>query len=212
MSDKRPIRADLGRPETPAETAERKAEASRLHRSRQTVRNLLASLLVCGLAVLVMVLIVPRSDSPRVFDVDYRAVATEAQPGFTQQLATPEVPDSWRSNAAEIRTGADKVTEWYTGFVIYDGDQSTGFVGMSQGLNANDTWALQKLAGRNQTGEITIGGVQWREFDATHLTPENAGNTRYSLIGEVDGSLFVLYGSHEPEQVRLLAERIAADS
>lgn len=209
MSSERPIRADLGRPETPAETAERKAEASRLHRSRQTVRNLLASLLVCGLAVLVLVLIVPRNDSPRVFDVDYRAVAAEAQYDFTQPLVAPEVPESWRSNAAEIRTGADKVTEWYTGFVIYDGDHAQGFVGMSQGLNANDTWALQKLAGRSQTGEITVGGVQWREFDATHLSPEEAGNTRYALIGELDGSLFVVYGSHDPEQVRLLAERIA---
>lgn len=212
MSGERPIRADLGRPETPAETAERKAEASRLHRSRQTVRNLLASLLVCGLAVLVLVLIVPRNDSPRVFDVDYRAVAAEAQHDYTQPLVAPKVPESWRSNAAEIRTGADKVTEWYTGFVIYDGDQAQGFVGMSQGLNANDTWALQKLAGRSQTGEITVGGVQWREFDATHLSPEEAGNTRYALISEIDGSLFVVYGSHDPEQVRLLAERIATAS
>lgn len=205
----RPIRADLGRPETPQETAARKAENSRLHRSRQNLRNLIAALLVCGVVMLVMVLIVPRNDSPREFNVDFHAVAEQAQPGFEQQLATPEMGEQWRANAAEIRTGADEVTEWYIGFVRFDGDKARSYVGMSQGINANETWALQKLPGRSETGQVRLGGVTWREFDATNVSPEEAGNTRYSLIGEVDGSLFVLYGSHDPEDVRALAERVA---
>jgi hypothetical protein len=48
MSDLRPegrVVAELGRPETPAETAARKAESSRLHRQRQTVNNLVYSLI-----------------------------------------------------------------------------------------------------------------------------------------------------------------------
>ena len=38
--------AELGRPETAAETAARKAESSRVYRSSQTTRNLIAALLV----------------------------------------------------------------------------------------------------------------------------------------------------------------------
>ena len=40
------IVAELGRPETPDETAARKAESSRVHRESQNTRNLVAALIV----------------------------------------------------------------------------------------------------------------------------------------------------------------------
>ena len=58
----RPIVAELGRPETPEETANRKAERSRLHRSNQTALNLVAALIVCLVVVLLIVLVVVRPD------------------------------------------------------------------------------------------------------------------------------------------------------
>ena len=58
------IVAELGRPETPEETAARRAENSLKHRQRQTVQNLILALGASLLVVLVIVLIVPRSDAP----------------------------------------------------------------------------------------------------------------------------------------------------
>ena len=47
--------AELGRPETAEETAARKAENSRNHRSRQTVNNLVYSLLATlGIVVVIV--------------------------------------------------------------------------------------------------------------------------------------------------------------
>lgn len=206
-----PVVAELGRPETPEETAARKAEASRLHRARQTFRNLLASLAVCAVAVAIIVFLVPRDDSPIVRDVDYAAAAQAAQGAYPQQLVAPALPDGWTSNEAEIRTGSDGVTEWYTGFIAPGPDGTAAeFVGMSQGLNANPTWVQQRVAKRAPTGEASIGGFTWTIYDYTSLPSEQAGNTAYSVVLEHDGSTFVVYGSHSAEAVHVVAEAIAA--
>ena len=55
--------AELGRPETPEETAARQAENSLKHRQRQTVTNLVLALGASLLVVLALVLLVPRSDA-----------------------------------------------------------------------------------------------------------------------------------------------------
>lgn len=207
-----PIVAELGRPETPEETAARKAEATRLHRVRQTFRNLLASLGVSALAVLVIVALVPRDDSPIVRDIDYAATAESAQAGYSQPLVAPQLDDSWTSNEAEIRTGADGVTEWYVGFISSNANGvATEFVGVSQGLDANATWVAERVANRAPTGEVMIGGFTWTVYDYTALPPDEAGNNAYSLVLEHDGSTIVVYGSYSAEAVQEVAASIAAE-
>src|SRR6188768_3017135 len=102
-----PIVAELGRPETPEETAARKAESSRRHRANQSMRNLGWSLGVSLLVVLFLVLVVVRPDPGTTGAVDYAAAAQEAQPGIDVALVSPELPDGWSANAAEIRTTSD---------------------------------------------------------------------------------------------------------
>ena len=95
MSRRRPpaVVAELGRPETPEEYAARKAEASRLRRSRQTTKNLWLSILATLVVVLGLVLIVPRGDMKLTPDVDYAAVAADAQGTVDVPLAVPELGD-----------------------------------------------------------------------------------------------------------------------
>ncbi|MGO1545614.1 MAG: DUF4245 domain-containing protein [Gulosibacter sp.] len=199
------IVAELGRPETPEETAARKAENSRLYRQRKTINNLVAAIGVSLLAVAAIVFMVPRNDNEVLRDVDFSEVASQAQPGYEQPLADPAVPEHWQSNQAEIRTGADGVTEWYIGFMLLEDDQAVEYVGLSQGINANDTWTYEKVDQRSPTGAITINGEEWVEYDYSELDSDEAGNTRYSLVREVDDSVYVLYGSHSAESVQELA-------
>ena len=56
--------AELGRPETAQETADRKAEFSRTYRASQNTRNLIAALLVTLAVVVVIVFAVPRGSLP----------------------------------------------------------------------------------------------------------------------------------------------------
>ncbi|GAA4285185.1 hypothetical protein GCM10022261_27160 [Brevibacterium daeguense] len=158
--------------------------------------------------MLVLVWIVPRDDREILPDVDFQQVADHAQPGYEQTLTNPDVPSSWQANQAEIRTGQDGVVEWYVGFLVLGDDRAQEFVGMSQGLGANDTWTYEKVDRSSPTGSIMIDGVEWDEYDYRDLDPDDAGNTLYSLVHVDDDATHVLYGSHSAESVQELAARI----
>ncbi|WP_448810640.1 DUF4245 domain-containing protein [Agromyces bauzanensis] len=196
--------AELGRPETPEETAARKAENSLKHRQRQTVQNLVFALGASLLVVLVIVLIVPRGGAPIEPDVDVAAVAEQAQIAADDPLAVPELPDGWRANAAELRrSGADGITAWYAGYLT----PSDEYVGMYQGFAANPTWVAALLERTLATGTTTIDGVEWTVYDNRRST-DDLGNARYGLVTEAGGSTFVLLGTATPEEFATLAAEL----
>lgn len=193
--------AELGRPETPDETAARKAENSRLHRQRQTVLNLILALGASLVVVLVIVLLVPRSDTAMVRDVDVAPIAEQAQIASDDPLAVPELPEGWRANAAELRTSnADQVTAWYVGYLT----PSDEYIGMYQGLDANPTWVAGLLERTLATGTTTIDGVEWTVYD-NRETGDDVGNAKYGLTTEAGDSTFVLLGTGTPGEFETLA-------
>jgi len=202
MAERRPrVVAELGRPETPEETAARKAENSRKHRQRQTTKNLVLALGASLLVMLVIVLLVPRSDTPIERDIDVAAVAEQAQPASDAPLAVPDVPSDWRANAAELRRSeADDVTAWYAGYVT----PSNEYVGMYQGLEANPTWVAEQLARTLATGTTSIDGVEWTVYDNRDAA-EDVGNARYGLTTEAGDSTFVLLGTATLDEFATLA-------
>lgn len=196
--------AELGRPETPEETAARKAENSLQHRQRQTVQNLVFALGASLLVVLVIVLIVPRGGAPVEPDVDVAAVAEQAQIAADDPLVVPELPDGWRANAAELRrSGADGVTAWYAGYLT----PSDEYVGTYQGFEANSTWVAALLERTLATGTTTIDGVEWTVYDNRRST-DDVGNARYGLVTEAGGNTFVLLGTATPEEFATLAAEL----
>ncbi|BDI23562.1 DUF4245 domain-containing protein [Herbiconiux sp. L3-i23] len=197
------IVAELGRPETPDETAARKAQNSRNHRDRQTTRNLVLALVASLGIVVLLVLIVPRGDVEQLRDVDYRATAEQASADVGEPLVVPDVPDTWSSNVAELRTGAaDGVTSWYVGFITAERD----FVGFSQGLDANPSWLSAVLDGSLATGTTDIGGAEWTVYD--HRDEDGRGNLEYALALEDGGDVFVIYGTADPSEAEELAETV----
>lgn len=203
MARQRPPRvvAELGRPETPEETAARRAENSTKHRQRQTVLNLVLALGASLLLVLVIVLLVPRSDAPMERDIDVAPVAEQAQVASDDELAVPDLPDGWRANAAELRTSnVDDVTAWYVGYLT----PSNEYIGMYQGLDANPTWVAGLLARTLASGTATIDGVEWTVYD-NRDSGDDVGNARYGLTTEAGDSTFVLLGTGTPEEFETLA-------
>ncbi|WP_353810449.1 DUF4245 domain-containing protein [Agromyces sp. SYSU T00194] len=197
--------AELGRPETPAETAARKAQGAADRRRRQTVGNLLGSLFASLGIVLVIVLLVPRSDTPIEPDVDVASVAEQAAIATSETLAVPELPDGWRANAAELRTsGVDGVTSWYAGYLT----PSDEYVGMYQAFDANPTWVAETLARTLAVGVTDVAGVEWTVYD-NRTSGDDVGNARYGLVTEAGGSTFVLLGTGTDDEFVALAEAVA---
>ena len=96
------IVAELGRPETPDETAERKAESSRVYRSSQNVRNLVAALLATLAVVAVIIFGVPRGSAPEREPVDVAAVAERIAASEGRTVIAPEMSEGWVVNRAGI--------------------------------------------------------------------------------------------------------------
>ncbi|WP_405217079.1 DUF4245 domain-containing protein [Agrococcus sp. Ld7] len=206
MSRKEPrIVAELGRPETPDETAARKAAASRRHRENRNVVNLIAALVVCLAVVLVMVLVVLRPDVPEREPIDVAGAAGSAQSITDEPLIAPKLPEGWSANVAEVRTGADGVITWYAGYVTPDQQ----FLFFRQALDANPTWLVTAIEQATPTGERTIAGLTWTEHDQRTL--EDPGNLEYVLTTEQGASTVVIGGTADDAELQTFAEAVTAE-
>ncbi|MFO7689863.1 MAG: DUF4245 domain-containing protein [Cryobacterium sp.] len=196
--------AELGRPETPQETAERKAEGSRKYRSRKTINNLVFSLLATLVTVLVLVLLVPRNDTPILREVDFGTTVAQLQPSVDAPLANPELPDGWRANSAEWTPGTnDGISTWYIGLITAEKQ----FIGLTQGLGTNPTWLAGQVQNVAALDTRSIAGVQWD----VHLNPatDPVGNFEYALVTTSGLSTYVLLGTADPDEFSVLAESLA---
>jgi hypothetical protein len=197
------IVAELGRPETPDETAARKAENSRAHRANQTTRNLILALLASLAVVLFTVLVVVRPDQALTHYVNYKAVAKLAQPGVDATLAAPDLPASWKSNDAELKSDSVHDTTWYVGLIT----PKQQFIAIEEGVKTSDTW-FGSLLGREQpTGNTTIAGIRWTVYDR-HSTV-SSGNYVYALSASIENVKYVLHGSAGASEFKILASAIA---
>ncbi|MCJ1685744.1 DUF4245 domain-containing protein [Rathayibacter sp. VKM Ac-2927] len=204
MSREKPPRvvAELGRPETAAETAARKAENSRLYRQRKTVNNLVFSLLATVGAVALIVLIVPRGEGTVRDPVDVPAVAAQFQLGESETLAAPDMPDSWSSNAAELREDGG-VEYWYVGLIT----PKSGYIGVSQGFDADERWVSGQLDSAAATGVEQIDGREWTVYDHRDGASET-GNSPYALETTAGGSTYLVYGTAPTDEIRQVVDAI----
>ncbi len=196
------IVAELGRPETPEETAARRAENSRKRRANQTLLNLvLATAASLGIVAFLFAVVVRPDGVPRE-PVDYVAIAESADAAVP--LAAPTVPVDWYANAARLRSEFG-VQTWYVGFITAE----EGFIALNQGIGANVTWVTAEVDGRTVTGQTRIGGLDWQVYD--HRDDESAGNYLYALVTELDGSTVVLHGTAADAEFETLAASIASE-
>lgn len=198
------IVAELGRPETPEETAARKAASSRKHRINQTGINLVLSIGASLAIVLFIVLVVVRPDQPPREAVDYAVVAEQSQGQIDAPLAAPILPPEWSANDARLEKNAGILT-WYIGFIT----PSNQFVALSQGIEANPTWLAAVLRDGVATGTDTIDGIEWDVYDRRDT--KNPGNLAFAMATTVDGTSYVLFGTGSDEEFRTLAASLSAE-
>ncbi|UWF78074.1 MULTISPECIES: DUF4245 domain-containing protein [Microbacterium] len=195
------IVAELGRPETPDETAARKAEASQVYRSSQTFRNLIAALIVTVGVVAVIVFAVPRGEPAPRPAIDLSAVAADVESTMDREVLVPEVADGWRVNAAELDSGATVVWD------IVMVPAKRGFVHVAQAFDADARWAPQVLSGVAPTDAVTIDGREWDVYEVAD--PSRNANVSYALGTQAGPDYVLLYGSLSPEATAELAESLS---
>ena len=194
--------AELGRPETPAETAARKAESSRIYRGSQTMRNLFAALIATLAIVAVIVLMVPRGDIERPSDVDVAAIAERVERDIKHPVVVPPVSADWRVNSAKLVSGAP--TTWE---IIYAPGDGQGFMRVSQALEADGGWVSRELP-TGKLGEVhTLGDVEWQSY--TFADPSKAGNISYALSTVAGTDQVLIFGSSPEKLMQETATQLA---
>ncbi len=195
-----PVVAELGRPETPEETADRKAAASRAYRSSQTVRNLIAAMIVTIGMLVVIMIAVPRGSIAEQPPIDIATLAAEAETAMARPVLVPEISDQWRVNAAELAGGP--VTVWDV-TLAPAAQADRGFVRIAQAFDADANWAALRLNGTAPAGVVTIGGRVWDEFVLRN--PEQSANISYALGTQAGVDYVLVYGSLTRESTAALA-------
>ena len=200
-----PIRADLGRPETPEETAARKAENSRNYRGAKTTNNLVVALLASLAIVAFLYFVVVRTDAGEPTPIDYASIAADAQPGVDTPIVVPALPPEWRANAASLQPSADESFTWYIGFITPEEQ----FIALEQGIDTNAGWFNSFLGQAQSTGVVTIDGIEWDIYD--RRTSDDPGNFAYSLATTVGDSDYLIHGTADDAEFMAFATTLAAE-
>ncbi len=206
MARKEPrVVAELGRPETPDETAARKAANRAKHYANQTAVNLVLSLLASVALVVVIVVFVMRPDPPADEPVDVASAAADASASLDVPVVAPEVPEGWRSNVAELRDGPAGIAQWFVGWITAD-DQ---FASVTQGVAADATWLAATTREAVATGTLDVEGVEWTVADQRDL--EGAGNLEYVAWTTTETSTIVVAGTADDAEMGALVEAVTAE-
>ena len=195
------IVAELGRPETPDETAARKAESSRVYRSSQTFRNLIAALIATLAIVFIVTAMVPRGQVEQTAKIDVAAQAEQAASAYGTKPVVPAVPAAWRVNAATV-SGDDPAT-WTITYV--PGRQ--GFLNVAQAFDAGTSWDAHVLSGAPSTGTVTIDGIVWTRYVIDD--PTRAGNISYALATQAGRDRIMVYGATSSETAATAARSLS---
>jgi hypothetical protein len=198
-----PIVANLGRPETPQETADRKAASSAAYRSSQTFRGLIAALIATVGVVLLIVLIVPRGDMAGSRGVDLSAAATNAQNSLSRPVLLPTVPSNWRVNKAVLIDGKPIVWDITTAPEAAD---ARGYAHIAQAFDADADWAATPLKGTAPKGTVSIGGRTWNQYELAN--PAQSGNITDALGAQVGPDYILVYGALGKAQTAELVAKI----
>lgn len=203
MNKPAPIVAELGRPETPDETAARKAASSKAYRGSQTLRNLIAALLVTVAVVAVIIFAVPRGEPVTAQKIDVAGIAAGVESTMDSPAIVPGLDGFWRVNAAELQSGATVVWEIT---LAPAADDERGFIKVAQAFDADSSWAPQRLNGNAPTDEIRIGGLDW---DVYKLGDAGANaNVSYAIGTQAGDDYVLLYGSRSASSTADLAESL----
>lgn len=199
MSKAPRIVAELGRPETPQETADRKAESSRVYRSSQTFRNLIAALIITVAVVAVIVFAVPRGEPTARPAIDVERIAADVESTTDRPVIVPDLDDFWRVNAAGLENSAPAV--WNV-TLAPAAERERGFVRLAQAFSADVTWAPSLLGGMAPSGTRTVDGLEWDEYE---LGERGTANVSYALGIQAGSDYVLLYGSRSPASTADLA-------
>ncbi|HEV7742487.1 MAG TPA: DUF4245 family protein, partial [Pseudolysinimonas sp.] len=117
--------------------------------------------------------------------------------------AVPRLPEGWSANRAQlVAAGPDGVQSWQIGLLTPSGQ----YIGLVQGIDADDRWVSDQTARAESTGTLLIGNTEWNAYD--RRAADDPGNLAYALVGAFGRSTVVLGGTATDGEFATLAESV----
>lgn len=132
------------------------------HRSQQTVRDLIISMVLVGLFVAFLFVMVLRPSGDPVREVDTAQAAQVAVQEQTLEILVPQgLGEGWRATSARYRPGpATGTGSWFNGYIDPNGE----FVAVAEQNYDRREFLRTYLEGSEQVGARPVGDQVWLEF------------------------------------------------
>ena len=175
-------------------------EARQKKRLRQTVRDMLLSMLV--VTGVVLVLVAPwnwRTPDP-VKEIDATPVIAGARDAFDWPVLAPrDLPAAWRATSARIETAGDGQPVVVLGWV----SPATEYVGLQQSPTKITAFVPDVTLNGVKQDDATIGTLTWTRY-------VNADETRRSLVRTDAGITYVVTGTGPWDEIVAFARTLTA--
>jgi len=183
----------------PAEVARiREERASK--RLRQTVRDMVISMLVVSGAVVLLVAPWNRSQPDPVRVVDPTSVVEGARAAETWPVLAPTgLPSTWRCTNARISTASDGQDVLHLGYLT----PSTTSAAIDQSATKQLTFVRELTVDAQPVGTAQIDGVTWQKL-------ETSDGKRRAYVREADGATYVVSGGASWTDLTTFTDSLAA--
>ena len=170
--------------EDPAEIARQRDErASR--RMRQTVRDMLLSMLVVTGVVVLLVFPWTRGTPDPVKVIDVTPVVQGARETESWPVLAPKgLSSDWRATSARVSTASDGQDIVHLGYVT----PAMTYAGLEQSATKALTFVSESTVQGEQTGTSEVGGRTWQRF-------ESPDGLHRSLVRASDGATYIVTGT-----------------
>jgi len=198
---------DLDVPEDWAErTDDDHAEVARIReeraskRLRQTVRDMVISMLVVSGAVVLLVAPWNRSTPDPVRVVDPTSVVQGARAAESWPVLAPQgLPSTWRCTNARISTAADGQDVVHLGYLT----PSTTSAAIDQSATKQLTFVREITLDGQPSGTAQIDGATWQKL-------ETSDGKRRAYVREADGATYVVSGGASWADLTTFADSLVA--
>lgn len=165
-------------------------------RSRQTVRDMVLSMLAVGVVAALTYVFVPHSGGDGVHVIDYRAALASAKRAAPYPVLAPEgLPGHWRPTSVDYRRDAQGDAVWHLGFVTPSG----AYAAVEQSDADRATAVAAAVPGGQPDGDAAVGGHPWQRYQGD----------RYRGLAEQTGSaVTVVTGSASYGELTQLAQAL----
>ncbi|AXI79246.1 DUF4245 domain-containing protein [Peterkaempfera bronchialis] len=172
------------------------ASDTKTQRGRQTVRDMILSLLVVGGVAAVVYIFIPHSEGDPVRTVPYTVELATARRAAPYPVLAPQgLPAQWRATSVRYSADDGGHATWHLGFVTPSGS----YAAVEQSDDSADGVLRAQVKGGKPDGSASVGGEDWDRYQ---------GEPYRALVRESGGATTVVTGSASYRELAQLAQAL----